>query len=143
MGLFWVVMAFDYRLWVRRGPGGGFFPLIGGALALIFSLVYLYMEFRNPKPAEISVKFLYPILAVLGVLIASYAVGMVPCMLIFIFLWLWRYEKYPLSTCIYVSAGTMAALYAVFVLWLAVPLPAGWLGQVVDGMLHPDAFKQL
>lgn len=143
MGLFWVVMAFDYRLWVRRGPGGGFFPLIGGALAVIFSLLYLYGEFKKPTAAEINVKFLYPILAVLGVLIGSYVIGLIPCMLLYIFLWLWRYEKYPLSTCIYVSAGTIVALYLVFVTWLSVPLPVGWLGQAVDNLIHPDAFKQL
>ena len=131
LGLFWVVYAFKYGLWVRRGPGGGFFPLIGGAITLVFAAAYLKDEILKPTPATVDPKFLYPILAVLAVLVCSYLLGLVPCMFLFIFLWLWRYEKHALSLSLYVSAGTIAGLYGVFVYWLAVPLPTGMLGEAL------------
>lgn len=133
LGLFWVVMAFDYGLWVRRGPGGGFFPLIGGAITAVFSLFYLVMEIRNPQPGSVDRKFIYPILAVLGVLLCSYLIGLLPSMLLYIFLWLWRYEKFSARYSCCVSGGTILVMYAVFVYWLTVPLPRGMLGAAIFG----------
>lgn len=133
VGIFWIVLSFRYGLWVRRGPGGGFFPLIGGAITVVFGLFYLIGEIRNPKPASIDPKFLHPILAVLAVLLCSYAVGLVPSMFLFILLWLLLYEKYSFKLSLSLSAGTMAVLYSVFVYWLMVPLPKGWLGEYFLG----------
>lgn len=127
MGVFWVVSAPDYGLWVRRGPGGGFFPLIGGAVTLVFSLVFLIGEIRRPTAAKVSVRAFHPILAILAALVVSYALGMVPSLFLFMFLWLWRYEKYALPLSLGVSAATIMGLYLVFVYWLSVPLPQGWL----------------
>lgn len=133
-GLYWIFMSFGYGLWVRRGPGGGFFPLVGGALAVVFSLLYLRAEMKKPgQESGFDPRFLYPILSVLAVLLLSYVFGLLPCMLAFIFLWLWRYEKYPAGFSACVSVGTMLVLYAVFVWWLSVQMPSGIVGaQVMD-----------
>ena len=133
LGAFWVYKAFGYGLWVRRGPGGGFFPLIGGLLTVLFGLIYLVGEIRLPTPAHIDKKFIYPIVAVFALLLCSYAIGVLPAMLLYIFLWLWRYEKYTLRFSATISLCTVAGLYAVFVYWLAVPLPGGMLGRVLFG----------
>ena len=134
IGAFWVYMAAtEYGLWVRRGPGGGFFPLVGGLLTSIFGLFYLIGEIRDLKPGHVDIKFLYPILAVLAVLCASYGMGLLPAMLAFIFFWLWKYEKYTLRLSASVAACTVAGLYAVFVYWLMVPLPKGVLYEVIFG----------
>lgn len=131
IGLYWIACAFDYGLWIRRGPGGGFFPLVGGLLTTVFSALYLYSEVKNPQPARLDPKFLYPILAVLGVLGSSYLIGLLPGMLLFIFLWLWQYEKYGFQFSLGVSLATMLVIYCVFVLWLAVQMPIGILGDAV------------
>lgn len=128
-GIYWIVCAFDYGLWVRRGPGGGFFPFIGGVLTVVFSGLFLLREIRNPQPASIDPKFLHPILAVLGVLLSTYVIGMLPAMLLFIFLWLWRYEKYSLAFAACVSIATMLVIYCVFVYWLSVQMPLGIVGD--------------
>ncbi len=133
LSVLWIVWAFDYGLWVRRGPGGGFFPFIGGVITLVFSLAYLWEGRKNTAPVSINLKFIYPIAALLAVFLASYLIGMVPCLFLYIFLWLWRYEKYALSLSLYVSAGTMLVLYGIFVYWLSVPLPRGILGNAILG----------
>lgn len=133
-GLFWVYMAVaNYGLWVRRGPGGGFFPLIGGILTSLFGLFFLIGEIRVPQPGSIDKKFLYPILAVLGVLLASYGIGILPAMMLYIFLWLLCYEKFTFKLSASVAVCSVAVLYAVFVYWLSVPLPRGALGAAIFG----------
>lgn len=127
MGVVWIVYALDYGLWVRRGPGGGFFPLIGGGITVLFSLPFLKNEIFRPTAVTMNVRFLYPILAILAALAVSYALGMVPSLFLFIFFWLWRFEKRTALLSLGVSAATMLSLYLVFVYWLSVPLPRGWL----------------
>ena len=133
LGVFWVVMSFEYGLWIRRGPGGGFFPLIGGILCAGFGLIYLIGEIRAPNPAHIDKKFTYPILAVLAVLLASYAIGLLPAMLLYIFFWLWLYEKRAALSSFLISACTVAGMWAVFVYWLVVPLPKGAVHAMIFG----------
>ncbi len=133
LGLFWVAMSFRYGLWIRRGPGGGFFPLVGGLLCAGFGLIYLIGELRAPTPALIDGKFLHPILAVLAALAASYALGLLPALLLFIFLWLWLYEKRGAASSFLISACTTAGIWAVFVYWLVVPLPKGAVHAMIFG----------
>lgn len=133
LSLVWIIMAFDYGLWIRRGPGGGFFPLVGGALTLVFSSIFLAGEIRSPHPAVLDKKFVYPVLAALAVLGASYAVGLLPALALFIFLWLWKYEGYKFRFCAGVALAAATGIYLVFVYWLAVPLPMGALGAAIFG----------
>lgn len=128
-GLLWIIYALDYGLWIRRGPGGGFFPLIGGLLTVAFSIAFLADDLKSPMPAVVDRKFVYPILTVLGVVLCSGAIGFMPSLFIYILLWLWRYEKRGLSQSFLVALGTTVVLYLVFVYWLAVPLPRGLLGE--------------
>lgn len=132
-GLFWIAMSFYYGLWVRRGPGGGFFPLIGGLLCAGFGLLYLIGEIKKPTPATLDKKFLYPILAVLGALVASYAVGLLPAIFLFIFCWLWMYEKRAVLSSFLIAACTAAGMWGVFVYWLVVPLPKGAIHAMIFG----------
>ena len=133
LGAFWIQQAFGYGLWVRRGPGGGFFPLIGGAMTLLFGLFYLIGDFKNPLPASIDKKFIYPILAVLTLLFSSYLIGLLPGLLFFVLFWLWLYEKFTFRFSGIVAACTVGGLWAVFVFWLSVPLPKGLIHQVIFG----------
>ncbi len=133
LGVFWAAMSFRYGLWIRRGPGGGFFPLVGGLLCAGFGLIYLLGEMRSPTPASVDKKFLYPILAVLSALVASYAIGLLPALLLFIFLWLWLYEKRGVSSSLLIAACTAAGIWAVFVHWLVVPLPQGAVHALIFG----------
>ena len=133
MGLFWVLRSFQYGLWVRRGPGGGFFPLLGGAIAAVFGLLFLIGEIRSPLPVRFDRMFFFPILAILAMLTAAYAVGLLPALALYIFLWLGFYEKYAFRLSALVAACVWAALYVVFVHWLSVPLPKGMLGEMLFG----------
>ncbi len=125
MGLYWAVKAFGYRLWVLNGPGGGLFPLIAGILAIIFGVVMIMRRYRTKKKSDFSVKSIFPVVSVIGIIIASYIIGLIPSLGVFIIAWMVFYEKEPWLKSTAVGIGTALVFYLVFDLWLAVPLPMG------------------
>ncbi|MEG0752454.1 MAG: tripartite tricarboxylate transporter TctB family protein [Angelakisella sp.] len=128
LGLYWIVGSLQLELWVRRGPGGGFMPLLAGILCVLFCLMILAKEWKSECSEHFDKKALIPILALLTTVLASYLVGVAIALVIFVFLWLFLFEKFPLKNCVLVAVIWPGILYAVFVLWLQAPLPKGLLG---------------
>ncbi len=125
VGIYWAVKAFGYRLWVLNGPGGGLFPLIAGIMAIVFGAVLIIRRYRTREKADFSIKSVLPIAGVIGIIIASYIIGLIPALGVFIILWMVIYEKEKWGKSIAVGVGTALVLWLVFDLWLAVPLPMG------------------
>ncbi len=128
VGAYWCIESFDIGLWVRKGPGGGFMPLLAGGLAILFSLILLIKEWKEEAGSGFKLIALLPIGALLAVILSSYLIGIALSVVIFIFLWLFFFEKVPLLNSVLVSILWPGALYAIFVLWLQTPLPKGLLG---------------
>ncbi|MEM1484457.1 tripartite tricarboxylate transporter TctB family protein [Oscillospiraceae bacterium PP1C4] len=128
VGLYWVIESLKLELWVRRGPGGGFLPLLAGALCILFSLIILLKEWKAEADTSFSLKALIPMGALLGVLVSSYLIGVFLSLIIFVFLWLFFFEKFSLKNSISVAIIWPSVLYSVFVIWLQAPLPKGLLG---------------
>ncbi len=130
LGAYWCVTSIGIGLWVRKGPGGGFMPLLAGSLCILFSAIILFQDWRKQASEEARFKLaaLIPIGALLGVILLSYLIGVTLSIVLFIFLWLRYFEKLPLRSSLSVSIIWPATLYAVFVLWLQTPLPKGLLG---------------
>lgn len=125
VGLYWAVKAFGYKLWVLNGPGGGLFPLIAGVLAIVFGLILIIRRYRTKEKSEFSIKSIFPVLGVIGIIIASYIIGLIPALGLFIVFWMVFYEKEPWGKSLMVGIGTAVVLWLIFDLWLAVPLPMG------------------
>jgi len=132
LGVYWVIGAFDYGLWVRNGPGGGFLPLIGGLLTIVFSISLILQKRKKAKDEgeKFSWKALLPAGALLAMILLSQVVGMLISMAIYIFAWLKFMEKETLTKSLAISVGTVAIIYAVFFAWLRVPFPKGVLGLI-------------
>ena len=129
LGAFWIIESLKLDLWVRRGPGGGFLPLLAGILCMVFSLQVLFQSFKSEKDtSHFDKAALYPIGALLLTLLATYLIGMFFSMIVFVFLWLFFFEKTPFKNSLAVAVIWPSVLYAVFVLWLQCPLPKGLLG---------------
>ncbi|HHV94742.1 MAG: tripartite tricarboxylate transporter TctB family protein [Firmicutes bacterium] len=133
LGIYWVFGAFNYGLWVRNGPGGGFLPLIGGLLTIVFS-ISLILQRRKAKDEEQGDKFSWkaflPAVGLLLMVCLSQVVGMLVSMAIYIFTWLRFMEKEKLTRSLAISLGTVVVVYLVFVAWLRVPFPKGRLGLI-------------
>ncbi|NLJ69783.1 MAG: tripartite tricarboxylate transporter TctB family protein [Firmicutes bacterium] len=131
MGVYWIIGGFSYGLWVRNGPGGGFLPVIGGVLTIVFS-ISLMLQTRKGKNegAEFNWKAFLPAGALLVMILLSQVVGMLVSMAIFIFAWLRIMEKEGLAKSLAISLGTALVIYCVFFAWLRVPFPRGILGLI-------------
>lgn len=124
-GAYWAIKGFDYGFWVRKGPGGGFIPVIAGAVLIVSSLVVLVTNIRDQEPSHFSRKVFLPVLAMVGLGVGCYVVGMILSMALFLFLWLLLAEKRKMWASFLISAVTITILYSIFVLWLHVPMPKG------------------
>ena len=128
VGAYWCIESFKIGLWVRKGPGGGFMPLLAGSLCILFSLILLIQDLKKEESTGFQLIALLPIGALLAIILSSYLIGLALSVVIFIFLWLYFFEKMPVLNSILVSVLWPGALYAIFVLWLQTPLPKGLLG---------------
>ena len=128
VGAYWCLESFKIGLWVRKGPGGGFMPLLAGSLCILFSLIILIKDWKKDAGEAFKPMALLPIGALLVTILASYVIGVALSVVIFIFLWLYFFEKMPIKSSLLVSILWPSALYAIFVLWLQTPLPKGLLG---------------
>lgn len=128
LGAYWCIEALRIGLWVRKGPGPGFLPLLAGGLCILLSLVVLFKDLKNPESEKFDIKALLPVGALVATLLVSYLVGVTISLVIFVFLWLFLFEKLPLRNSLAVAIIWPGVLYAIFVLWLQTPLPQGLLG---------------
>ncbi|MCM0650927.1 tripartite tricarboxylate transporter TctB family protein [Clostridium swellfunianum] len=125
MGLYWIIGGVSYGFWVRKGPGGGFLPIIAGIMAILFCLSALWSERKDKSPSGFNWLAFIPAAALLAMVMLSYVLGMVVSMAIYIFVWLKFIEKHTLKSAISIGVGTAAVIYLIFVFWLRVPLPLG------------------
>lgn len=124
-GMYWIIKGVEYGFWVRKGPGGGFLPIIAGSMAIIFCLAALITDRKDKSPSEFAWKAFLPGAALIGLILLSYVVGMIVSMAIYIFVWLKYFERHTAKSAITIAVGTAATLYAIFVFWLRVPMPLG------------------
>ncbi len=124
-GAYWVFKSFSYGLWIMNGPGGGLFPLVGGILTVAFGMVLLVRQFRIKAPSGFSIKSVFPVIGVAGIIGCTYLIGLIPSLGLFIILWLILYERYPKLKSIAIGLGSGVFLWLLFDLWLKVPVPMG------------------
>lgn len=131
--LVWMYFGFAvYGFWdARKGPLGGFFPILVAALMLVASLAAIVQANRE-KPPDFRRESLMLIVAVFMIFIASFVVGMLPALALFLVGWLHWVEKYPWRTTLTVSLVIFAVVFGVFVLWLNVRFPAGMLSHSIS-----------
>ena len=126
LGLIWVWRGLELPYWDRFAPGSGFLPVwLGVVLVALVALLFLRGEAAAPgeadawrKPALIAVSLAACVLLVEWL---GFVVG-VGAYLLFLLLYV---ERLPLRLGGGVAVGTTVAIYAIFDLWLRVPLPRG------------------
>jgi hypothetical protein len=131
IGVLWISIALGMNLWQGFAPDSGFLPLIYGVLLTLLAGAVLVNLYFDPPADEDRSAIGKPIL-LLAILIAT-VVGMraagfvtaIVLMLLFLFA---AVERRPLLPSIIVSVVCTGVLYALFDLWLRVPLPEGPFG---------------
>lgn len=105
-------------------PTAGFFPIIIGILLCLVSILALKADWNN-LDINYELKQIYPVLAVIAIVGGSYIIGLLPSVFVYLFLWLYKYEKYSLKFSLIFSVLSFLVINGVFSMWLKIPFPTG------------------
>lgn len=144
-GIVWAYLGwFKYGFWVNNGVGGGFLPVVIGLFTTACCLPLILRDFMPAKktsadktPEEIAKdkknkenEYYRPLLCVAGLLITVLLIpylGMILSLFLYLTFWLFFIEKIKIMRVLPISFGMMLIVYCVFILWLNVPFPQGFL----------------
>ena len=135
IGILFASIAFgQYGFWdsVAMKPTKGFFPGIISIGLIALSVLAFVNGLKSPT-AEFRLINWYVPLAVLLIIAATYVIGMIPSLLIFVLLWLKVYEKQSWSTTIIALLIVSFIVIGCFRIWLDIQFPIGFIGELIFG----------
>lgn len=115
-----------------KGPLPGFVPTIVAVGLLAMSILALLQSFKEDRGNFPPLNWMAAAGA-LGVILATFVIGMIPSIAIYVILWLKLFEKASWKNTLIVWCIIMAIVVGVFVLWLAIPFPNGIIGDMIMG----------
>lgn len=114
---------FSYGMWINKGPGPGFMPVIFGVLTMIFSVVKLLRQDEGAEPVDF--RAIVPIAAIVACALAVYVIGFLPAAFLLIVFWLVKQGAYSYKFSILLAASIIVFIWGLFGYWLQVPFPTG------------------
>ena len=135
IGILFASIAFgQYGFWdsVVMKPTKGFFPGIISIGLIALSVLAFINGLKSPT-AEFRLINWYVPLAVLLIIAATYVIGMIPSLLIFVLLWLKVYEKQSWTTTIIALLIVSFIVIGCFRIWLDIQFPIGFIGELIFG----------
>lgn len=135
IGILFASIAFgQYGFWdsVAMKPTKGFFPGIISIGLIALSVLAFINGLKSPT-AEFRLINWYVPLAVLLIIAATYVIGMIPSLLIFVLLWLKVYEKQSWTTTIIALLIVSFIVIGCFRIWLDIQFPIGLIGELIFG----------
>ena len=133
IGILFASIAFgQYGFWdsVAMKPTKGFFPGIISIGLIALSVLAFINGLKSPT-AEFRLINWYVPLAVLLIIAATYVIGMIPSLLIFVLLWLKVYEKQSWTTTIIALLIVSFIVIGCFRIWLDIQFPIGFIGELI------------
>ncbi len=122
-----------YGFWnSMKGPMPGFFPTIIGVGLFAVSILALIGSFGEKTPVFPVENWFVP-LGFLAMVAASYVVGMIPAIAIYVVVWLKWYEKCNWKTTLIALAIVMAIVVGAFAMWLKIDFPKGIIYNLIFG----------
>ena len=135
IGILFASIAFgQYGFWdsVAMKPTKGFFPGIISIGLIALSVLAFINGLKSPT-AEFRLINWYVPLAVLLIIAATYVIGMIPSLLLFVLLWLKVYEKQSWTTTIIALLIVSFIVIGCFRIWLDIQFPIGFIGELIFG----------
>ena len=133
IGIIWITYGLTkYGWWADNKPASGFFPAIVGVLLSGVSIVAFLDGKKIKTPVYLRASF-HPLLAAIATIISTYIIGFFPALFLYLLGWLKLYEKYAWKLSLTVSIITSMACYGIFVMWLRVPFPLGFIVNAIRG----------
>ncbi len=127
MGVVYAVMGFTkLGFWDSvDGPRPGFFPSIMAVVMVITSLVALLQSFKNTEKVVFKPEELLVIAGGIGIFAATFIIGLIPTLFLYVILWLKIVEKTSWKATLIILAVVAFITLGVFGMWLGVQFPMG------------------
>ena len=132
LALVWIVYGLsNYGFWDSvEGPRAAFVPSLAAVFLLVVSILGV-LQARKTTEANVRWENWTILLAAFIIFGLIYIFGMIPSLLLFVFVWLKFYEKESWKNTIIVLLLAFGIAYGCFVLWLKVPFPMGALVEAI------------
>lgn len=130
-GLFIWLGLTKYGFWhEQQGPMAGFYPTVIGFGLLAMAILGFFFSFKDEAPIFPKESWM-AVLGGLGIIGATFLIGLIPSAGLYVIVWLKAYEKFSWKTTLVSFAVIMAIVVGCFVLWLQVPFPRGMLFDAI------------
>lgn len=129
-GIFAGFGLFHYGVWINRGPGPGFFPLLAGLLTAIPAAISLFDTARGSVTPLVWSSML-PAVGVVVALLLVPVIGMVEAMSLFILVWVRLVEKRSWRDALLSAIGGLVITHLIFSVWLGVYFPDSLVPSIV------------
>ena len=113
------------------GPTPAFVPTIISVVLFIICILGFITSFKDKKESKFHKEEFLVIGAAILIIAATFLIGLLPSLAVFLVLWLKLVEKTPWKMTIIILAVVMAIVIGVFVLWLGVPFPEGLIMDLI------------
>lgn len=124
IGAFWATTGwFSYGIWVNKGPGPGFLPVIFGILTVTLCIARLLRKDKGAEP--IDLRAIAPIVAIIACAAAIHIIGFLPATFLLLVIWLVNQGAYSYKFSLFLAASIILSIWGVFGYWLQVPFPVG------------------
>ena len=113
------------------GPTPAFVPTIISVVLFIVCILGFITSFKDKKESKFHKEEFLVIGAAVLIIAATFLIGLLPSLAVFLVLWLKLVEKTSWKTTILIFVVVMAIVIGVFVLWLGVPFPEGLIMDLI------------
>ena len=126
ISIIWFIYGYiKYGFWdATTGSTPGFLPLVFSVVLFVSSIFALMRAHKEEQPGYNKESFLIVLAAIVIVLCTS-LIGMIPSLLLFLFLWLKIFERCTWKSTLIVTGVMGIIIIGIFALWLKVPFPEG------------------
>lgn len=132
IGSLWLTLGIsEYGFWTKKGPGAGFFSAMIASVLILISIIAIYQSLKEEK-VKYYITSVYPVIATVIIVIFSMVIGLVTSIFLYVVVWLKFLEKYSWKFSLLVAFILFCLVYGVFVLWLQVPLPKGYIFNLLN-----------
>ena len=124
VGAYWAINGWlSLGLWINKGPGPGFLPVIFGSFTVLLCIAHLLKKGNDAEPVDLQA--LIPVAAIIVYAAAIHIIGFLPASFVLIFLWVIKQGGYSFGFSFLLAASVTVSIWGIFGYWLQVPFPLG------------------